>query len=249
MAYLNNNDNPHTSGDPLGDLDRELAELKKTLGALESSDPVPEDKPEQTPEPVEKTPDVPEMPDEEEPDTEEPDDDEPAEETPQPAREVQTDMAKAPKQKKRTPLIVILVILTTLLLLGIAFGVLRILRNAQTGDTGSTAATAGGEVVTINDSVMGDIELKTVKGAEISTLTKDNLTTDENGFYAYYQDGEKISHIGIDLATIARLHMSYTRIISVGEIQLHYCATGHILEVGNTRDSGNGGSCFIGYSN
>ncbi len=201
MAYLNNNDNPHTSGDPLGDLDRELAELKKTLGALESSDPVPEDKPEQTPEPVEKTPDVPDKSDEEEPDTEEPDDDEPAEEAPQPAREVQTNMAKAPKQKKCTPLIVILVILTTLLLLGIAFGVLRILRNAQTGDTGSTAATAGGEVVTINDSVMGDIELKTVKGAEISTLTKDNLTTDENGFYAYYQDGEKISHIGIDLSS------------------------------------------------
>lgn len=196
MAYLDDNKNPYTNSDPLDDLDRELAELRKTLGELEADQPVPEDKPDREPPvPEAKAPVIPEGPAEP---VEEPEIEEISEEP----EEVQTQMRSTPKkQKSKTPLIVILVILTTVLLLGIAFGVLRILRSADHGDTDSTTPTSGGEVVTINDSVMGDIELQTVEGAEISTRTEENLKTDENGFYAYYENGEKISHIGIDLSS------------------------------------------------
>lgn len=47
MAYLDdNNDNLYTQGDPLDELDKELAELQETLRKLDQTDttPDPEDK-------------------------------------------------------------------------------------------------------------------------------------------------------------------------------------------------------------
>lgn len=67
-------------------------------------------------------------------------------------------------------------------------------------NTGETVATSNGEPVTINDSVMGNIDLTPAKGAEINTYSAENLVTEDNGLPAYYQDGKKISHIGIDLS-------------------------------------------------
>ena len=48
MAYLDdNNDNLYTQGNPLDELDKELAELQETLRKLDQTDtmPDPEDKP------------------------------------------------------------------------------------------------------------------------------------------------------------------------------------------------------------
>ena len=45
MAYLDdNNDNLYTQGDPLDELDKELAELQKTLEELEQAESRPEPK-------------------------------------------------------------------------------------------------------------------------------------------------------------------------------------------------------------
>ena len=82
---------------------------------------------------------------------------------------------------------------------GLVFGVYKLMTINDT--TGETVATSNGEPVTISDSVMGDIDLKPAKGAPISTLTADHLKTDENGIPAYYDDnGNKISHLGIDMS-------------------------------------------------
>lgn len=98
---------------------------------------------------------------------------------------------------KRFLIIIAAIVLSAALIIGIGYGAMRLL--APKGD-GSLSPTSSGEVVTINDSVMGDIELQTVKGAEVNTYTADNLVTNENGIPEYYENGEKISHLGIDLS-------------------------------------------------
>ena len=99
---------------------------------------------------------------------------------------------------KRLIIILVAIVLSAVLIIGLTFAVTRILipRTAEE----STSATSAGEIVTINDSVMGDIELQTVEGAEVNTYTADNLVTDENGIPAYYENGQKISHLGVDLS-------------------------------------------------
>lgn len=104
----------------------------------------------------------------------------------------------APSGGKRIGVIIAVIVLSAALIIGVGYGAMRIL-NPKSADN-PTSATAAGEVVTINDSVMGDIELKTVKGAEVNTYTADNLVTDENGVPAYYENGKKISHLGVDLS-------------------------------------------------
>lgn len=100
--------------------------------------------------------------------------------------------------KKRITLILTAIILTVVLMIGAGFAVMHFVVSSNNDD--STSATSAGEVVTINDSVMGDIEIQAAKGAEINTYTADNLVTDDNGIPAYYEDGKKISHLGIDLS-------------------------------------------------
>lgn len=98
----------------------------------------------------------------------------------------------------RVLLILTAILLSILLIVGISVVAMRVLTPRPQED--ATSATSSGEVVTINDSVMGDIELKTVEGAEVNTYTADNLVTDENGIPAYYENGKKISHLGVDLS-------------------------------------------------
>ena len=83
---------------------------------------------------------------------------------------------------KRVGIIIAVIVLSAALIIGVGYGAMRILNPKNTSD--ATSATSAGEVVTINDSVMGDIELQTVKGAEVNTYTADNLVTDENGIPA-----------------------------------------------------------------
>ncbi len=104
----------------------------------------------------------------------------------------------APSGGKRAIIIIAVIVLSAALIIGVGYGAMRILNPKNAEDP--TSATAAGEVVTINDSVMGDIELQTVKGAEVNTYTADNLVTDENGIPSYYENGKKISHLGVDLS-------------------------------------------------
>ena len=188
MAYLDdNNENLYTAGDPLEALDRELAELKSTLGEMEEQS-APADDP--TSEPEENTSEDKAQP---EPTAEEI----PAEEPVKPKTEEDMKNPKN-KEKNRTPLIAVLIILTVLLIGSIGFGVYRMV---APGNVDSTAEpTASGKVVTVTDSEMGELEIQTAKGAKLNTLTKENLTTEKDGTYAYYEDGVKISHLGVDLS-------------------------------------------------
>lgn len=188
MAYLDdNNENLYTAGDPLEALDRELAELKSTLGEMEGQ-AAPADDP--TPDIEEKIPDEKAQP---EPTPKEIPAEEPAK------SETEEDMKKTKnKEKNRTPLIALLIILTVLLIGSIGFGVYRMV---APGNVDSTAEpTASGKVVTVTDSEMGELEIQTAKGAKLNTLTAENLTTEKDGTYAYYEDGVKISHLGADLS-------------------------------------------------
>ena len=199
MAYLDdNNDNLYKSGDPLEELDSELADLKAKLGALEA------DNIGQAPDIPEKTeapkPDIP-TPDKKEEVTAEDKKPEIQEEVMKKQTNKPAHMSSSGGKKPRKTSTILVIIIAAVLVIAIAAGSAFILPKlfAPKND-GDTVATSGGEKVTINDSVMGDIELDTVKGAEINTYKKENLVTDDNGYYAYYENGKKISHLGIDLS-------------------------------------------------
>ena len=102
-------------------------------------------------------------------------------------------------KKSRVPIIIVAIVLSAAIIIGAGYAAMRFLVKPADNE-GDTVATSSGEVVTINDSEMGDIEIHTAEGAEVNTYTADNLVTDENGIPAYYQNGEKISHLGIDLS-------------------------------------------------
>ncbi|MBQ3265708.1 MAG: glycoside hydrolase family 25 protein [Ruminococcus sp.] len=196
MAYLDdNNDNLYTQGDPLESLDQELAELKASLGELdELSAPDGPDADGEQPE------------NSSAPENTKADDD--AADT-EKIEEIEEDMKQKPKKtpkradepsgKHRIPVILAAIVLSAALVIGVAWGLSRALKPKTVTDE-NAVPTSAGEMVTINDSVMGDIELQTVEGAEINTYTAENLITDENGFPAYYEDGKKISHLGVDLS-------------------------------------------------
>ena len=103
-----------------------------------------------------------------------------------------------PSGGKRVLIILLVCVLAAALTCGIGYALIRVL--APSNADPDAAPTSAGEMVTINDSVMGDIELQTVKGAEINTYTADGLKYDDNGNPEYYEDGKKISHLGIDLS-------------------------------------------------
>lgn len=196
MAYLDdNNDNLYTQGDPLEDLDKELAELRATLEELDGSAPDAQasdgnaSKEEKT---VLQEPDPPS--DKQKPKTTE----ETGEDMKQKSSGHGNSSANKPSGKHRVPVIIAAILLSAALIIGAGWGVSRLLQPKNVNENGNPVA--DGEKVTINDSVMGDIELQTVKGAEINTYTAENLVTDENGIPAYYEDGKKISRLGADLS-------------------------------------------------
>ena len=198
MAYLDdNNDNLYTQGDPLEDLDKELAELRATLEELDGAAPNAPTPPEAAPAEEEPAPEK-----------AEPEENKPEQNEPETSEEIGEDMkqkssggkntAKKSSGKHRVPVLIAAILLSAALIIGVGWGVSRLLQPKPADE--NAVPTSSGEVVTINDSVMGDIELQTVKGAEINTYTAENLVTDENGVPAYYEDGKKISHLGVDLS-------------------------------------------------
>ena len=223
MAYIDDNNNGLGIGtDPMDEIDKELEELKRSLGEPEqvAKDTRPatadtdktavSDKQEHAEEPVHN--EVPEAP---AGNATEPDDGE-KRVSPEP-KEEQKPLKPEKKngrpahfadkltsgKKTISPVGAILMVIVSLILVigltaGTIYGVFSLIN--MNNNTGETVATSNGEPVTINDSVMGDIDLTPAKGAEINTYSAENLVTEDNGLPAYYQDGKKISHIGIDLS-------------------------------------------------
>ena len=225
MAFLdNNNDDLYAKSDPLEELDRELAELKRTLGALEgdTAEPQPDksDEPAASrpgPEPLikkdsfdrtaadtpapEKTageterrkkPIEPESP---EP-NEEPDDE--PEEEPQ---RVHARPTRTPVRKKKThrlPIIIAVLLLIAGLVLIAGYAAKRYL--PFFGTAASDKLSDDEKTVTIKDSEMGSFEFTPVEGAETNAYTKEGLVTDENGVPSYYENDQKISHLGVDIS-------------------------------------------------
>ena len=222
MAYIDDNNNaPGIGTDPMDELDKELEELRRALGEPEqitkdmrnaTSDTdksaVP-DKAETAEKPAQK-----QIPEPSSTNAPEPDDNEngsapgagekqrplfPEKKAGRPAHFAD----KLTSGKKQiSPVGALFMIIASLILLigltaGTIYGVFSLINRNSTGDT---AATSNGELVTVNDSIMGDIDLAPAKGAEINTYNAENLVTEDNGLPAYYQDGKKISHIGIDLS-------------------------------------------------
>ena len=193
MAYLDdNNDNLYSRGDPLDELDKELADLKETLGKLESDPPTPKASPKSSaipPQKAEKPPETIKPPI--------PETDEKQTETKETEKTMKHSSDKNNGGKHRLPLIIVAIVLAAALVIGVGLLAMKLLSKPVNDDGEPVSA---GEKVTINDSVMGDIELQTVKGAAINTYTADNLQYDENGYPSYYEDGKKISHLGVDLS-------------------------------------------------
>lgn len=211
MAYSDENrTHSDPQGEPIGSFDRDFADLKAVLGRMESAspaDPIPEKFAEEpipetsaakpTPEkaPAEAVPDA-EMPVIETPIPSDTTVRKDTEHTPRRNRTAKR-TADKPRKKSRLPVIVIAIVLSAAMVAGIGYAVIRFLLPRGDGDT---AATSAGVPVTISDSVMGDIELIPAKGAKINTYTEDNLVIDDSGIPAYYENGVKISHLGVDLS-------------------------------------------------
>ena len=193
MAYLDdNNDNLYSRGDPLDELDKELADLKETLGKLESDPPTPKASPKSSaipPQKAEKPPETIKPPI--------PETDEKQTETKETEKTMKHSSDKNNGGKHRLPLIIVAIVLAAALVIGVGLLAMKLLSKPVNDDGEPVSA---GEKVTINDSVMGNIELQTVKGAAINTYTADTLQYDENGYPSYYEDGKKISHLGVDLS-------------------------------------------------
>ena len=193
MAYLDdNNDNLYSRGDPLDELDKELADLKETLGKLEGDPPTPKASPKSSaipPQKAEKPPETIKPPI--------PETDEKQTETKETEKTMKHSSDKNNGGKHRLPLIIVAIVLAAALVIGVGLLAMKLLSKPVNDDGEPVSA---GEKVTINDSVMGNIELQTVKGAAINTYTADNLQYDENGYPSYYEDGKKISHLGADLS-------------------------------------------------
>lgn len=223
MAYIDDNNNGLGTGtDPMDELDKELEELRRSLGEPEqvakntrpatavtdkadvSDKTESAEKPDQIHTPDSRSNSVSEHDDAEKRVSPEPEEEQkplaPNKKTGRPAH-----FADKLTTGKKTisPFGAILMVIVSLILVigltaGTIYGVFSLIN--MNNNTGETVATSSGEPVTISDSVMGDIDLTPAKGAEINTYSAENLVTEDNGLPAYYQDGKKISHIGIDLS-------------------------------------------------
>lgn len=197
MAFFDdNNEKLAGSGkDPLKELDDELESLMQRLGELENTkeDPAePADLPKVTDEAQPSGADDPSPLDEEAP-------------SPDPEPEASTAeetdaVSPAPlpeKKRSKLPLILTIAIVSALLIAGIWF-LLNLPLSSFFG--GDTVETSDGNTVTIHDSEMGTVEITPVQGAPVNTYDESNLRIDENGLYSYWQDGQKISELGVDLS-------------------------------------------------
>ena len=101
--------------------------------------------------------------------------------------------------KKGTPKTAIIIIALFIAFIGVTIGVVVFLMNRPVVESDPGIST-GKETVTINDSVLGTVEIQPVEGATLNTYDKNGLVQDENGFYSYYEDGVKVSEMGVDLS-------------------------------------------------
>ena len=183
MAYIDDNfDLSSGAGDdPLKALDKELDELRATLGELDepsSRAKVPASQPDVQPQMYSQSapihPTKPNIP---------------------PTAQPQHSPAPQPP-KKRRPLVPILLIAAAVIIVLLAFVIPQLVHIENT----DTQLSKGGETVTIDDSVLGTVEIQTVEGVTLNTYDAENLVLDENGFYSYYVDGKKVSEMGVDLS-------------------------------------------------
>lgn len=223
MAYIDDNNNGLGTGtDPMDELDKELEELRRSLGEPEqvakNTRPATADtdkadvsdktesaeKPDQIHTPDSRSNSVSEHDDAEKRVSPEPEEEQkPLAHNKKTGRPAHFADKLTTGKKTISPFGAILMVIVSLILVigltaGTIYGVFSLIN--MNNNTGETVATSSGEPVTISDSVMGDIDLTPAKGAEINTYSAENLVTEDNGLPAYYQDGKKISHIGIDLS-------------------------------------------------
>ena len=192
MAFFDDN-NTLSSGsgkDPLDELNAELEQLKITLGELDtpsSSYPrAAEDKP---PEPVSRA--IPDYPIEDIP---------PRVERPAPNAAAEEHIPyTAPRNTRRSgPKTGIVVAAMIIGFIGIAVGLTVWLLNRPVDDLLPEEPTTA--TVTINDSLLGEVKVPAVEGASLNTYESENLAMGDDGFYAYYVDGKKVSEVGVDLS-------------------------------------------------
>ncbi len=92
---------------------------------------------------------------------------------------------------------IILIVIIALVILAVACAILLTTMKSG-GENGDTFK--WGEKITVDDPVLGEIEVGAVQGAKKNTYENENFKTDENGYKAYYIDGKKASYTGIDLS-------------------------------------------------
>ena len=194
MAYIDDHHDLSSGAgdDPLKALDQELDELRATLGemgepmkktekpAAQPQPAAPRTSPRTNPQPrPQSSPTYPTS-------------------TPAPAP-VQPPYPPTPQPqppKKRSPLVPILLIAAAVITVLLAFVIPRLLNT----ENENSNLSQGGETITIDDSVLGTVEIQTVEGVTLNTYDAENLVQDDNGFYTYSVDGKKVSEMGVDLS-------------------------------------------------
>ena len=101
-----------------------------------------------------------------------------------------------PAQKKSHAGIVIAALIIAVI--GVAAGMVYYFLSKQ--EPKDPNLSVAGETITINDSVLGTVEIQTVDGVVLNTYDADNLVLEDNGYYSYYENGKKVSEMGVDLS-------------------------------------------------
>lgn len=103
--------------------------------------------------------------------------------------------SKSKLSKRKIILIVIIAIALVILAVVGVFLLTGMKSGKENGDTFKW-----GEKITVDDPVLGEVEVNAVQGAKKNTYDNENFKTDENGYKTYYIDGKKVSYTGIDLS-------------------------------------------------
>ena len=197
MAYIDDHHSGVPAGagkDPLASLDEELASLKNTLSELDTDEPKTGPSKEETgiepPVGAAASADTPVIPQHPAPRMNRMDTGE------IPSAPLDPRTSTMPTQKKWPAGLIIAALIIAAI--GVAAGMIYYFLSRQ--EPNDPNLSVAGETVTINDSVLGTVEIQTVGGVVLNTYDTDNLVLEENGYYSYYVDGEKVSEMGVDLS-------------------------------------------------
>ena len=192
MAFIDDNNSGIPAGagkDPLAELDRELEQLRITLGELEPAEK------EEEPEPAAKnTIDKEEIPKES-----------PAEgqEAAQPAapresavRAPEAEADKPPVNEPKKPRTALIIAALIFAITGIAAGAFIYALNRPLGSDQPEEPTT----VTVHDSELGTVPITPPEDASVNNYETENLVLEDNGYYSYYVNGKKVSEMGVDLS-------------------------------------------------